>query len=43
MRFIKFYLAIRRYRKGRITRFEFLRDWKDAQAQLFKEAGEKQL
>jgi len=33
MEYKKFYLAIRRYAKGRITREEFLVEWKDAQRQ----------
>jgi len=37
MNYIKFYLAIRRYRKKRITRWEFLRDWRDAQNQQHRE------
>lgn len=31
MDYKKFYLAVRRYRKGRITRGMFLIDWADAQ------------
>jgi len=33
MEYKKFYLAIRRYAKSKITRGEFLVDWKDAQRQ----------
>ena len=34
MEYIKFYLAIRRYAKRRITREEFLIEWADAQRGL---------
>jgi len=33
MNYIKFYLAVRRYAKRKITREEFLIEWSDAQRQ----------